>query len=629
MRKDIRNKKPGFTIAELLISMLIVMLIAAAMVPVIGPKKLKRPFYKQYHGVAECYYKEGDSKIQYYSADNKGFVETRREQGEYCEFDVPKADRYDIYAIGAGSDGSWAYPSSNPLPISLITLTEDDIIVNGDSNSVESDFGKFDRFEINFKNAPLSLDENGNILGIGKPPASFFNELKDAFDGWAEQLQGKNSDLYFKLENIYSPTHGGGAASSKLFRRGSNEIYEDLCTDPNNNENLCKEPSNFEYKHAAGGNSGYKTVLIDYPTLVPIDGSSIITDMNKGYDTTSLHFEMSYKGGGKNKLILSSAQKGPDGYWEKDSNNVWKSVTPTDIPNASSASVEYDAQRCIKYNKECLTAGKIHAIRNGKEKSTQGDKEGIMSFPDEGSSEPIPESGNIVYNKKPFHWSYSSVGMANYKYGLPGKPGEVRSAVYPQLKVDKLYLFPGKTYFTNTYVSLGTDTSIKSNILIEAKSMPNEGYKWVDYGPVPIGPYPPQDVLKATTVDNSSLMPYISKLNTYAQYGIKKGLYNCDQQEIGCPGFGSSGIYPLIVVPTDQSNEFKNKYLLNLHDNQGLEKNDYSVGYGGTPPKEEDVYRSNGSGEIKCHDGSTPLGVTNKKYCQKHFGNGGAVIILW
>ena len=105
MKKNLKMH-PGFTLAELLISLLTVSLIATALVPIIGPKKITNPDPKHLHGIAECYW-EGDT-LMYYYADNK----TNRNaqpipaNASYCTFEPPKADHIEVFAIGAGSNGA-------------------------------------------------------------------------------------------------------------------------------------------------------------------------------------------------------------------------------------------------------------------------------------------------------------------------------------------------------------------------------------------------------------------------------------------------------------------------------------------------------------------------------------------
>ena len=107
MKNDIKvNMKKlvaGFTIAELLISMLISAVLIAALVPVVGVKKVKRPADKLQHGIAECYYQGGS--LRYYYQDNTNPDKNRDEvvDGDHCTFTVPASARYvQVFVIGHG-----------------------------------------------------------------------------------------------------------------------------------------------------------------------------------------------------------------------------------------------------------------------------------------------------------------------------------------------------------------------------------------------------------------------------------------------------------------------------------------------------------------------------------------------
>ena len=108
MKKNTKKLHSGFTVAELLLSMLVVMVVAASLVPIIGPKKVKIPNIRKSHGIFECYYDAAGNLLQYH-ANNQGLKDavpsTPEGSTDRCIFRVPAADRYEIYAIGAGADG--------------------------------------------------------------------------------------------------------------------------------------------------------------------------------------------------------------------------------------------------------------------------------------------------------------------------------------------------------------------------------------------------------------------------------------------------------------------------------------------------------------------------------------------
>jgi len=119
----------GFTIAELLISMLISAVLIAALVPVVGVKKVKYPAERLQHGIAECYY-QGNS-LRYYYQDNTNPEKNRNEvvNSDHCTFTVPATARYvQVFVIGHGGK---AVSSDAFYTMNLGNKYEGDIHVNG------------------------------------------------------------------------------------------------------------------------------------------------------------------------------------------------------------------------------------------------------------------------------------------------------------------------------------------------------------------------------------------------------------------------------------------------------------------------------------------------------------------
>ncbi len=99
----------GFTIAELLISMLVSAVLIAALVPVVGVKKIKYPIHRYSHGIAECYYNDAGQLTYYYEINrNSERNQERVVGGNHCTFAVPKAQYFQIFVIGAGGNSSGA-----------------------------------------------------------------------------------------------------------------------------------------------------------------------------------------------------------------------------------------------------------------------------------------------------------------------------------------------------------------------------------------------------------------------------------------------------------------------------------------------------------------------------------------
>lgn len=107
------NKQNGFSLAEMLIVMVILIFVALATVPLLGSQKMKKPpAMKRNHGIVECFY-GADGQLHRYEKNNsnnkKGTYEVVTT--DYCEFQPPQADFYTIQTIGPGGDGPTQIPT--------------------------------------------------------------------------------------------------------------------------------------------------------------------------------------------------------------------------------------------------------------------------------------------------------------------------------------------------------------------------------------------------------------------------------------------------------------------------------------------------------------------------------------
>ncbi len=96
----------GFSLAEILITLVILGFVGALGVPMIGQQKLKKPMTPEtQHGTVECYYGD-DGRVHMYTSNNTDNKKGRDRvvEGDSCEFTAPTANAYVIQAIGAGGD---------------------------------------------------------------------------------------------------------------------------------------------------------------------------------------------------------------------------------------------------------------------------------------------------------------------------------------------------------------------------------------------------------------------------------------------------------------------------------------------------------------------------------------------
>ena len=103
---SIMKQRTGFTIAELLISLLIVSIVGTAMVPIVWPKKMKVPSLRTVHGVYECYWGD-DGSLHYFTQNNTNLKDGQEGAiaGDSCSFTPPKASFFEVYVVGAGGNG--------------------------------------------------------------------------------------------------------------------------------------------------------------------------------------------------------------------------------------------------------------------------------------------------------------------------------------------------------------------------------------------------------------------------------------------------------------------------------------------------------------------------------------------
>jgi len=122
MKKCFKQFKRGFTVAELLISMLVVMVVLTALAPIIGPKKARVPgggmSALSGNGIFECYWdlinpnapENIDSwQLKSVLRERTGNViedvcNKEDEHGKYCEFQDRSVNNnaYTLYSVGAG-----------------------------------------------------------------------------------------------------------------------------------------------------------------------------------------------------------------------------------------------------------------------------------------------------------------------------------------------------------------------------------------------------------------------------------------------------------------------------------------------------------------------------------------------
>ena len=595
----------GFTIAELLLSMLIVVVLAAALVPVIGPKKMKIPNFNKSHGIYECYWEEQDGEPQlmefYANNRNKENLSSHHVAGDHCVFNVPDADKYDIFAVGAGSDG---YPGSDLSESeyelnSSIDNTKDPItgFIYLDNPAENKDF----KSSIAAANEKVRRGDDKDIPGIGKVTINLSSEIADMFDDWAESLRADErlqrsgaNDLYIGFTDLKTPVGAGGKGLARRYTvsvdlpDGSNCMSPDVCPASPRCKGPYKNPTDefplysgeileemsfatkaagmcYFYLHQGGGNSAKgRSLKSGYALFFPISG---LTKSDEGFSVTVNSEEVSidshmHRDGEMKRAYLSLKKRG-DGYdaYTENANNIIvlqkgrdfssNSIDDTLENNYHLAKYKYPGGPLLSLSSLlALFPSDSNLLHYGATHGTESGN-GFTAPPDE---ENHATPGEATYTNKAFKWSYSRFKM-NYNYGQAGHPGDIHLMTYNNLH-GKLYLFPGKDG-VSTVVSKAPSRDNEDTYILEAASYDTPvGPTYVSELLIPGDmPFPAQSVMDLTVPNNDKFDAYIAKIR---EAGFRGGLYNCNQIERNaegeitkypsCPGYAGRGAYPFVYV---------------------------------------------------------------------------------
>ena len=102
------DKQNGFTLSEILITLVILGFIGALGVPMLAPQKVKKPVeIKTMHGTMECFWQ--DNRLMQFTSNNTdntaGELKDVTSEGA-CYFSAPSANMFLLQAIGAGGGGA-------------------------------------------------------------------------------------------------------------------------------------------------------------------------------------------------------------------------------------------------------------------------------------------------------------------------------------------------------------------------------------------------------------------------------------------------------------------------------------------------------------------------------------------
>ena len=573
-KKYITNFVSGFTIAEILISLMISSVLVAAMVPVVGVKKVKRPTLRYHHGIAECYYQNGTLKAYNSNVGRGASPDVIRVNGSRCEFKVPQAKYLQVYAIGAGGNSG-----GNSIEY-----------INTQNTNIEG--------EIYIGNTYQEYIDAADSKHSG-----LSSILREALNHWSAQKSGGLQGVY----TISSPLGSGGygkCTGAKISNASHcqtycNDLSNAYCTGPLQSSGRFYSVSEAQgvagsycwaYIHGRGQNSGLgirKTfsVKIDGDTQIKLTENSTEAGVSvlNGDSVSSLY--LSASGNGNN----------PSGF------------------DGNSYSTSYSTPR----SSTCRASNSSYCNNTSPDPSyyspgSDRGQEPTMGYgcSDYLTTEAKAKPGNVDYAHPTFVYKYTPV-IFRVNQPAGGTPGGVESKIYEKLS-GTLYLYPAKTTSSASYVRK-KDASVN---LLAAGSGTNGGKQATNID-VSVSSLPivssSRDVAKADNEKN--FLDYLSKVNSFEDNG---GLKNCRQSGT-CPGFSGNGAYLYL-----QGSGLNNINTLTITNKQNNEVYTH---------RGDSQIHNNAS---NCESGDTKTYITSQSnidlyYCKpsRTNGNSGAIIIVW
>ena len=431
MKKNTNLIKPGFSIAELLIAVTISMVIAVALVPVIGMKKTKVPLNNFNHGIAECYYDEAGRLHFYQETSNKNDRGTDSIVEGACTFNAPRTHHFEVIAIGAGGNGN------NSGDNTFSFNAENSPSISGDINLNE-------HYQENIDNAESEC-RNG-LQGDLINPRNCYNfsqRIRTAINNWSRITP----EQVFASFVVHSPKGESGPTTCKAV---TNEgATNDECLprptafDPDDHGS-CRYLVDWDYVHISGTTSGMgkKTGRID---VLVNDRSQISITSNRdsaGFEVLNASNNQPWF------LYLSSSGQGiPGGY-----NNV----TGSPFADNVSANSLYDA-RIDRHSPNLSGIGlEDDGATSAPPRGIQGDAKNRNC-----SEISNPASDGRVDANRRLHWEFTPVTLSANSFPHGGY-GQVRSGVYENL-TGELILRPSAGGGGTSTVTIDGRTLISAN----------------------------------------------------------------------------------------------------------------------------------------------------------------------
>lgn len=619
MKRYIPKFESGFSLAEMLISMTIAMVIAVALVPVVGMKKVRVPINNMNHGIAECYY-DTSGKLHYFYATSDREVQPHDiviEEGDTCTFKAPRAHYFEVITVGAGGNGSEVEPA----------------LYKKNSTQDTQDSGYININE-NFQNDIAKADDRS--FGLA-------NKIRLALDNWAEQSPNEVVAQY----SLRSPLGKSGASVCTPYVLGNGVQDQNswgncpqLC--PENDSaagriGSCPGPGKradggfwydlasardeiksagncWVYLHGRGSDSqAGRQSPDDSPITIPINSTSkisivqnytkamvsVVNTNKQNNNSITYSVELGHSADGVKPTLKNDPTSGFHKYVVPIALNPDPSCTQNNLPEACNL-LPVDKH----YKNVAPAGGKENDVNSGCSENTSP-----------------ATMGKVEYKENAYKWNYVKGKYYTKQYDA-GTRGDINSMVYENM-TGNFTMHPARSNVVvdgepedanKSYILFGTD---KKALL--SKSGANGKYfihheLSINKSDLPII----KNVYDRVNPQNRDDEKYAAMLAKINGAGFKGGLFDC--QDDLCPGF--AGWSPYIYLP-----ELSSDYNLTLTNLQtGSSYTEYGEGY--TPSNVQ----------ATCRDGSqpeSPKSLDDKMIkigiCRggRSEANPGAVIIIW
>lgn len=613
----------GFTIAEILIAMVVLGLLGALTVPMLGKQKDK-PWLKtkRVHGTVECYYyaEEGSSEYKLYMflSDNQGdgngheILEGGSDDngnsnnGTACYFKMPNANSVIIQAVGAGGDGG--HGDMNP------GYEDDTVLVRG-AIPVDNTF-----------HAAMTAETT---------PKWVIKEWDRQWDDGRPKLTGSSRTVEWIKYEVTSALGGGGndICRPKLiyFESGSPMIETCKgCTVGTSftDTDLC--PSGCTDILGANGGNGAKGGIVDVQTRLNYSSSEGGRRDNVVYNLPSTASDsgtpqfgvVELKFNSDKYVRLQPSARGVNAYLRDNSENS------AAVGRTEETASEFDGKIWNKNEKYTYKGSVIGSDNNLKYagvnvsniRNTADFQPGRTMCGKNGAVAERYKPGKIVVSEATSSIPYQTDDLAIKGYfGLAGEPGTTTKLYYENIPMgSEIRLTPAKNSSQRSVIEMKKGEEwVEISIAVSGENgkftASGEKVQMTDEGdfPFPRKYYPEGFKGKSSDLSVSGGAGYTSKLADL----LRTNNFN--------PGASGNGAYPVVKSVSGDATHYINNVKTG---NEHMDKLEYE-GYS--------VYR--------CLDGSEPLSGAYKpeggKYCGGTYdsedifnpmrGKPGAVVISW